>query len=61
MVESWTEFHIFKATNQTLADQVRTIGKNGWPFDLKILKIHKQKNIQTHQQTTNTITETINT
>ena len=29
MIEIWTEFARFKTTNQRLADQVRTITKDG--------------------------------
>ena len=46
--------------NQRLADQVWTITKNGWFSDLEILEIHPQIYRQTHQQTPNTVTETIN-
>ena len=57
MIEIWTGFGRFKATNQKLADQVRTITKNGWFSDLEIrVKIYSQ----THQQTPNIVSETIN-
>ena len=61
MIEIWTEFVRFKMTNQRLTDQVRTITKNGWFSDLEILEIHQQIYRQTHQQTPNTVTETLNT
>ena len=61
MIEIWTEFGRFKATNQILADLVRTIIKNGWFSGLEILEIHQQIFRQTHQQTPITVTETINT
>ena len=60
MIEIWTEFGRFKTTNQRLADQVRTITKNGWFSDLEILEIHLQICRQTHQQTPNTVTMTQN-
>ena len=40
MKEIWTEFCGFKATNQRLADQVRTITKISRFSDLEILEIH---------------------
>ena len=61
MIEIWTEFARFKATNQSLADKVRTITKNGWFSDLEILEIHQQIYWQTHQQTPYTVTEALNT
>ena len=61
MIEIWTEFGRFKTTNQRLADQVRTITKNGWFSYLEILEIHQQIYRQTHQQTPNVVTETLNT
>ena len=61
MIEIWTEFGRFKATNKRLADQVRTITKNGWFSDLEIPEIHQQIYRQTHQQTFTTVTEIINT
>ena len=61
MIEIWTEFGWFKITNQRFADQVRTIKKNGWFSNLEILEIHQQIYRQTHQQTLNTVTETLNT
>ena len=61
MTEIGTELGTSKATKQRLADQVRTITKNGWFSDLEILEIHQQIYKQTHQQTPITVTETINT
>ena len=61
MIEIWTEFGRFKATSQRLANQVRTITKNGWFSDLEILEIYSQIYKQTHQQTSNTVPETLNT
>ena len=61
MIEIWTEFGGFKATNQRIADQVWTIAKNGWFSDLEILEIHQQIYRQTHQRTPTAVTETINT
>ena len=61
MIEIWPEFSKFRATNQRLADQVRSITKNGWFSDLETLEIHQQIYRHTHQQTPNTVTETINT
>ena len=60
-VEIWTEFGKFKTTNQRLADQVRTITKNGWFYDLEILEIHQEIYRQAHQQTPITENQTINT
>ena len=57
---NWTEFGRFKATNQRLADQVRTITKNGWFSDLKVLEIQQQIYRQTHQQTPTIVNEIIN-
>ena len=37
MIEIWTEFGSFKATNQRFANQVRKITKNGWLSDIEIL------------------------
>ena len=45
MIEIWTDFFRFKATNQRLSDQ-----------DLEILEIHQQIYKQTHQQTSTTVT-----
>ena len=61
MIEIWTEFSRFKATNQRLTDQFRTITKNGWFSDREIQKIPQQIYRQTHQQTPTTVTETIKT
>ena len=59
MIEIWTEFGRLKATNQRLADQVKTIKKYGWLSGFEILEINQQIHRQT--QTPNTVTETINT
>ena len=48
-------------TNQKLADQVISITKKGWFSHLEILEIHQQIYRETHQQTPNTVTETLNT
>ena len=48
-------------TNQRLADQIRTITKNGWFSEPEILEIHQQIYSQTYQQTPTTETETMNT
>ena len=61
MIEIWTGFGRFKATNQRLTDQVRTITNNGGFSYLKTLVIHQQIYRQTHQQTPNTVTERLNT
>ena len=61
MIEIWTEFDRFKATNQRLADQIRTITKSHWFSDLEILEIYQQIYRQTRQQTPTTIIETMNT
>ena len=61
MIEIWTEFGKFKATNQILAYQVRTITKNGLFSYLEILEIHQKIYRQTHQQTPNTVSEKLNT
>ena len=61
MIEIWTEFDRFKATNKRFADEVRTIAKNGWFSDLEIQEIHQQIYTQIHQQTHNTVTERLNT
>ena len=58
MIEIWTKFGRFKATNRRLADQVRIITKNGWFLDLEILKIHQEIYRQIHQQTPTTLTDT---
>ena len=60
MIEIWAEFGRFKTKNKRLADQDKTIIKNGWFFDLEILEIHQQIYRQTHQQTPNTTTEILN-
>ena len=57
MIEIWSEFGRFKATNQRLADQVRTILRNGWFSDLEIREIHQQIYRQTYQQTPIKVTE----
>ena len=61
MIEIWSEFSRFKATIQRLTDQVRTITKNCWFSDVQILEIYEQIYRQTHQETPNTVTETLNT
>ena len=38
MIEIWQECASSQATSQSLADQVRTIMKNGWFSDLEILE-----------------------
>ena len=40
MIEIWTEFARFKATNQRFDDKVKRIAKNGWFSKLEILEIH---------------------
>ena len=60
MIEIWTEFGRFKATNQRLANQVRKITENGWFSDLEIPEIHQQIYRQTYRQTLNTVIETLN-
>ena len=61
MIEIWTEFGRFKATNQRLADHIRKIPRNSWFSDHEVLEIHQQIYWQRHQQTANIVTETINT
>ena len=61
MIEIWTKFGWFKATNERITDQVRIITKNGWFSGLEILEIHQQIYRQTHQATPTAVTETINT
>ena len=54
MVEIWQECAKFQTTSQRLADQVRTMIKKGWFFDLEILEIHQK----THKQNYNTVPDT---
>ena len=61
MIEIWTEFRRFQAIKQKLTDQVRIITKKCWFSDLEILEIHQRINRPTHQQTPNTVNETLNT
>ena len=46
MIEIWQECASFQTTSQRLADQVRTIMKNGWFSDLEILDIHQKTQSQ---------------
>ena len=54
MIEIWQECSTFQTTNQSLADQVRTILKKGWFSDLKLLEIHQK----TLKQNYNTVPDT---
>ena len=60
MIEFWAESIRFK-TSQKLADLIRKIRKNGLFSDLEILEMHQNIYSQTHQQTPNTVTLTLNT
>ena len=53
MIEIWTEFDRFKATNQRFIDQVRKITKNGWFSDLEKQYINQQIYSQTQNILTN--------
>ena len=46
MIEIWQEYSNFQTISQRLADQVRTITKNGWFSDLKIIEIQQKINDQ---------------
>ena len=48
MIEIWRERSTFQTTNQTLANQVRTIIKKGWFSDLELLEIHQKALKQNH-------------
>ena len=49
MIEIWQECSTFQTTSQRLADQVRTITKNGWFSELELLEIQqKNKNTETN-------------
>ena len=61
MIEYWAEFTRFMTTNKRLADQFKTISKNGWFSDLEILDIHQQIYRQKQKRTPNILTETFNT
>ena len=61
MIKIYTEFSRSKATKQRFADQVWTITNNCWFSDFEILKNHQEIYRQTHQQTPNTVNETLNT
>ena len=54
MIEIWQECASFQTTSQTIADQVRTIIKKGWFYDLAILEIHQKIN---NEQDSNTVTD----
>ena len=59
MIEIWEEYARFRTISQSLADQVRTIIKKAWFFDLEILEIRRKTNSESKQDT-NTITDTPN-
>ena len=61
MIDIWTGFGRFKATNHWLTDQVRTVTKTGWFSYFEGLEVHQQLYRQTHQQTPCIVNETINT
>ena len=42
MFEIWQECSTFQTTSQRLLDQVRTITKKGWFYDLELLEIHQK-------------------
>ena len=42
MIEIWQECASFQTTSQRFADQVRTIIRKGWFYDLEILEIHQK-------------------
>ena len=54
MIDIWQECAKFQTTSQRLADQVRTIIKNGWFSDLELLEILQK----THKQNYNTVPDT---
>ena len=54
MIEIWQECASFQTTSQRLVDQVKTIIKKGWFYDLEILEIHQK----THKQNHNTVPDT---
>ena len=56
MIETWQQCSNFKTTNQRLADQVRTIIKKGWFYDVEIIEIHQKINYQSD----NTVPDTSN-
>ena len=58
MIEIWQECTSFQTTSQRLADQVRTIIKEGWFSDLEILEIHQKIN---NEQDNNIISDTPST
>ena len=53
MMEIYQEHSNFQTTSQRLADQVRTIIKNGWFSDLEKIEIHQKINDQ--QSSNNTL------
>ena len=55
MIEIWQEYGSFQITSQRLVDQVKTIIKKGWFYDLEILEIHQKIN---NEQNSNTIWDT---
>ena len=54
MIEIWQECANFPTLSQNLADQVRTIIKEGWFPNLEKLEIHQK----THTQNYNTVPDT---
>ena len=61
MIRICKECAIFKSINHRLPDQIRTITNNAWFSDLEILETHQQIHRQTHQPTSYTVTEKLNT
>ena len=55
MIEIWQECASFQTISQRLADQVRTIIKEGWFSDLEILEIYQKIN---NEQDSNTVSDT---
>ena len=60
MMEIWQELFNFQTTSQRLADQVRTIMKNGWFSELEIIEIHQKIYDQERRNTTLQNTSNIN-
>ena len=51
MIEICQEFAYFQTRSQRLADQVRTIMKEGWFSDLEIVEIHQKINSEQDNKT----------
>ena len=57
-MEIWANLSNFQTTSQRLADQVKTIIKKGWFYDLDILEMHQK--INDLQSGTDTLPGTLN-